>query len=30
VQPDYSDRIHFLVWLPPEDHEFLLSNPSST
>jgi hypothetical protein len=30
AQPDYSDRIHFLVWLPPEDREFLLSNPSST
>jgi hypothetical protein len=27
AQPDRPDRIHFLVWLPPEDRECLLSNP---
>jgi hypothetical protein len=25
--PQHFSSVHFLVWLPPEDREFLLSNP---
>lgn len=27
AQPDRLDGIHFLVWLPPENHWLLLLNP---